>query len=111
VRLITFAALDDFLATTGPRLADDYGLATTALTFATALTIATAVLTFIAASGVAPVMPYANAPRTNFDTRLRREVSWKRDGKQHSGGTSKSEYTEQHDFLPSALDATAPGPP
>lgn len=97
MRLITFAALGDFLAATGPRLADGYGLAaTTALTFAT---LATA-LTFVAASGVAPVVPYANATRTNFDARLRREVSWKRDGKQYSGGTSKSEYTERHSFLP-----------
>lgn len=72
------------------------------LTFAAVLT-SVAVLTFVAAftfvtaSGVTPVIPLgddANTTRPNFDARLRREFSWKWDGKEHSGGTSKSEYAE-----------------
>jgi hypothetical protein len=43
-----------------------------------------AALTFVTASGVTPVIPLrddANTTRTNFDARLRRELSWKLDDK------------------------------
>jgi hypothetical protein len=67
VRLVTFAALDGFLAAAGQWLVDGHGLAATTLAIAT-------VLTFVAASGVAPVVSFggdANPTRTNFDARLR----------------------------------------
>jgi len=51
--------------------------------------------TFVAASGLVSIVD-ANATRTNLDAWgwLRRHASWQRNGKQHGGGTSKSEYTE-----------------
>jgi hypothetical protein len=59
------------------------------LTFAAVLTSVAvltlvAAFTFVTASGVTPVVPLgddANTTRTNFDARLRREFSWKWDGK------------------------------
>ena len=61
----------------------------TVLTFVAALTSVAvlsfvAAFTFVTASGVTPVIHLggdANTTRTNFDARLRREFSWKWDGK------------------------------
>jgi len=91
VGLITFAALDDSLSAAGPRLADDHGPAATF----TAPGFIPLVPALVATTRLVPVVD-ANATRTNLDARdwLRRHVTWQRNGKQHNGGTSESEYAE-----------------